>query len=171
MRRALTFALLLPLAMACDSDNGGTPAGPPTGPTIPTIGGTYSAGTMWQFEQVPVSGAATTVLTCSGGLTIASQLADSFSGTFFVQDATCGTASGGVTGGTLSTDGAVTFALTSATDASNFLLAAFGCTYVSGDTVMTGTITGNNLRARSSTRMTCPAGEITLNVTIDGNRP
>jgi hypothetical protein len=124
---------------------------------------------MWQFDQVRDDGGATT-LTCAGGLTIATQLADAFSGTFFVNDpANCGQAGGSVVSGTLRTDGGVTFGLT--TNDGNFLVAAFGCTYVSGDTAMTGAITGTNLRAQSSTRVNCVGvGEVTVNVRVDGNR-
>jgi hypothetical protein len=170
MRRALTFVLLLPFAMACDNSDSSAPGPPPTGPSIPTIGGTYASSTMWVFEQVRGDGG-TTALTCAGGLTIATQLADAFSGSFFVNDPTnCGTAGGSVVSGTLRTDGGVTFGLTGQGD-SNFLVAAFGCTYVSGDTTMTGAINGNNLRAQSSTRADCPGmGEITINVRVDGNR-
>jgi hypothetical protein len=165
------LSLALMLATACDSNDSVTPGGP-TGPTIPSIGGTYTSSSMWRFEQVRASDGVSTVLTCAGGLTIASQLADSFSGTFFVQDATCGTAAGSVTSGTLRTDGAITFALTSAGTDPNFLTAAFGCTYVSGDTVMTGTISGTTLQAQSNTVMDCPldGGRLTLNVRVSGTK-
>jgi hypothetical protein len=167
MRRAL-IALPLLVAAACGDSDSVAP-GPPTGPTIPSIGGTYTSATMWRFEQVRVSGGSET-LDCAGGLTIANQLGESFSGTFFVNDASCGSAGGNVVAGTLRADGAVTFGLTSGT--SNFLTAAFACTYISGDTTVAGTLVGNTLQARSSTLMNCPnfGGDLTLNVTVSGTK-
>jgi hypothetical protein len=167
--RRVLMAVPLLVAVACSESESPAP-GPPTGPTIPSIGGTYASSSMWRFEQNRVSGGPQPPLTCAGGLTIANQLGESFSGTFFVSDPACGSAGGNVVAGTLRSDGTVTFGLTSGDG--NFLTAAFGCTYVSGDTVMTGTLVGNDLQARSSTVMTCPnaGGELTLNVNLAGTK-
>lgn len=173
MRPLLIVFLALPLAAACGDGDSVTP-GTPSGPTIPTITGTYSSTSMWRFDLVRESDGTATVLNCAGTLTITSQLADTFVGTFFVSDANCGGTTGGsVTAGTLSTDGAVTFALNypAGSDA-NFLTAAFGCTYVSGDTIMRGTVTATTLQAQSTTVMDCPAngGRSTLNARINASR-
>lgn len=166
--RSVVLVLSL-AAAACEGSDAVTP-GPP-GPTIPSIGGTYLSQTMWQFERRLESDGSTSLLTCAGGLTIASQLGQSFSGTFFINDPTCGGASGNVNSGTLGADGSVTFELSSSSG-QNFLTAAFGCTYISGDTALSGTISGNSLQAQSSTLMNCPSfgGDLTLTARASGSR-
>ena len=60
MMRRLLCVLALLFVAACDTDEDFNPT-PPTGPSIPTIGGTYSSSTMWQFTQSPLG-----VFNCAG---------------------------------------------------------------------------------------------------------
>lgn len=171
MRRTLmTLLPVVALAAACSDNQSFTPT-TPGGSTIPSIGGTYASPEMWRFERIPESTGTPIALTCGGTLTIATQVATSFTGTFQVLEP-CGQIQGTVNSGTLRTDGAVTFGLGWSSPDPNFLTAAFGCTYVSGDTVLTGTISGNALQAQSTTVMECPSpgGRMTLNVRITGSR-
>jgi hypothetical protein len=165
MYRLLVIPLALGLA-SCSSTDDFTPT-PPGGPIIPSIGGTYSAPDMWRFELTSES--APINLACDGGVTIGTQVGNDFSGTFFIRDNTCGTVGGAVTEGVLQTNGAVSFGLTVEGTDSNFLTAAFGCTYVSGDRVVNGTIVGNQLQAEARTVMDCvPEGRSTLLVRLAG---
>lgn len=166
MRRLLAMTLALALA-ACSGNDDFTPT-QPGGPTVPTIGGTYSAPDMWRFELTLPDQQIN--LTCAGGITIATQVGNDFSGTFFIRDVNCGELGGTVTGGTLQNDGRVTFGLTVGTD-SNFITAAFNCTYVSGDQVVNGTLAGNQLQAEARTVMDCvPEGRGTLVLRLSGAR-
>jgi hypothetical protein len=167
MRRLL---LLLPLLLfaACSSDDDFTPTTPP-GPSIPTIGGTYNSPTMWRLDRTTPGGPEQFV--CSGGITIANQIGTNFSGSYFIADANCasGVISGALLGGTLQTDGAVSFELTLGSE-SPFMSAVFGCTYVSGDRLVNGTIANNQLTAESRTVMDCPDGQSTLVMRLSGTR-
>ena len=168
MRRLL---LLLPLLVfaACSSDEDFTPTTPP-GPSIPTIGGTYSSQTMWRFNLT--SPTQQTEFTCNGGLTIANQIGTNFSGTFFISDSNCSGSiiSGSVVGGSLQSDGVVSFELTLPGPESTFMTAAFGCTFVSGDRVVTGTLVNNQLTGESRTVMNCSDGQNTLVLRLSGTR-
>jgi hypothetical protein len=167
MRRFYCLITLICLT-ACSTDDDFTPV-TPGGPTIPTIGGTYSSSTMWRFDYAPSTGSE--IFTCAGGITISTQVGNDFSGTFFISDAGCGNLGGTVTGGQLQTDGTVTFNLTVEATDPNFLTWAFGCTYVSGDRGMTGTLTGNQLRTQARLVMDCPQdGRVNLFVQLDGTR-
>jgi hypothetical protein len=167
MRRLL---LLLPLLLfaACSSDEDFTPTTPP-GPSIPTIGGTYNSPTMWQLNRTRPGGPEQFV--CAGGITIANQIGTNFSGTYFIADANCasGVISGSLVGGTLETDGSVSFELTLGSE-SPFMSAVFGCTYVSGDRIVNGTIVNNQLTAESRTVMDCSDGQNTLVMRLSGTR-
>lgn len=162
---------MLFLALACSACGEDTPFVPttPTGPVIPTIGGTYSSPTMWRFELAWEGGSS--VFTCAGSLTIANQLGTTFSGTYIVDDPNCGRISGTVTSGTLASNGDVTFALNVAAPDPNLLTFAFGCTYVSGDQVVSGTLVGSQLQAGSRTVMDCTReGRSTMTLRIAGSR-
>lgn len=165
MMRRLLCVLALLFVAACDTDEDFNPT-PPTGPSIPTIGGTYSSSTMWQFTQSPLG-----VFNCAGGVTITNQIGTSFTGTFFLRDSGCGDLSGSVTDGTIDTSGAVSFGLATPGTGANFPVSAFGCTYVSGDRVMTGTLIGNQLDVQARTEMDCGAsGPATLVLRLSGTR-
>ena len=167
MRRLLCVLPLLFL-VACDTDENFTPT-PPSGPSIPTIGGTYSSPTMWRFDLTLAS--TPNGFNCAGGVTITNQVGVSFSGTFFIMDSGCGNLSGTVTGGTLDpATGAVSFELTSPGPDPNFITAAFGCTFVSGDRVVTGTLIGDQLDVRARTVMDCAEGQATLDLHLSGTR-
>ena len=108
MRRVCLLLLLIGLP-ACNSDETFDPVGP-SGPTVPSIGGTFSSPNMFHFEVTDGR-----VFDCNGALTIGTQIATSFSGTFVIADQErCGGIGGTVTSGTFSTDGTISFALTSA---------------------------------------------------------
>lgn len=169
MRRLLSL-LLLPLmaVAACSSDEDFTPT-EPSGPSIPTIGGTYSSDTMWRFELASAAGPQT--FSCGGGITIANQLGTTFSGTFFFRDPSCAGVVGNVENGMLQTDGAVTFDLTVGGANPNFLTAAFGCTFVSGDRGLRGTLRNDQLAAEATTVMDCGTdGIVTLVLRLSGTR-
>jgi hypothetical protein len=151
MRRLCVLVLTLALP-ACSSDEGFAPVGP-SGPTIPTIGGSYSSPDLYRFDLS--GGTGPTNFICGGVLTIGTQIATSFSGTFVLNDQRCGSVSGTITAGTYASDGSISFELTVPGTNSNFLTAAFGCTYVSGDRGLTGTLVRNQLNARAETVMNC----------------
>ncbi len=167
MRRLLLILPLLAVA-ACSSDDDFTPPGtPPT--TIPTIGGTYSSPTMWTFDLTSASGQ--NAFTCSGGVTIANQVGTMFSGSFFIADPACGSISGSVASGSFAADGSISFELTVPGSNPNFLTAAFACTYVSGDRIVTGTLVDRQLDVQARTVMNCgQEGEVTLNLRLSGSR-
>ena len=167
MYRLIAISVALGLA-ACSSNDDFTPT-PPGAPTVPTIGGTYSAPEMWRLELTFPDQQVNFV--CAGGITITSQVGTDFSGTFFIRDNSCGDIGGTVTEGTLDTDGRVTFGLTVPGTNTNFLTAAFGCTYVSGDQMVTGTLVGNQLQGEARTVMDCvPEGRGTLVLRLAGGR-
>jgi hypothetical protein len=66
-------------------------------------------------------------------------------------------------------DTAVTFELTVPGADPNFMTWAFGCTYVSGDRIVTGTLVSNRLEAQATTVMDCPNdGRVTLQMRVAG---
>ena len=171
MRRILPLFLIVlaPLA-ACSTDEDFTPT-EPGGPSIPTLGGTYSSDGMWRFDLSTAAGQ--NVFNCGGGVTITNQVGTSFSGIFFLRDPACAGVGGNLENGVYQTDGAVTFNLTVTIGgtSSNFITAAFGCTYVSGDQGLTGTLRNNQLEATSSTVMDCGSdGIVTLVMRLSGTR-
>lgn len=164
MRRLCLVLLLIGLP-ACSNDETFDPVGP-SGPTVPSIGGTFTSANMFHFERSDGM-----VFDCTGALTIGTQIATSFSGTFVINDPErCGGIGGTVTSGTFSTDGTISFALTSAGAEPVFVASAFGCTYVSGDRLMTGTLTGNDLRAESRTMINCSTGVLSVLARVAGSR-
>jgi hypothetical protein len=168
MRRLLCLLPVLLVWTGCSTSEDFTPSGP-SGPSIPTIGGTYSSSTMWRFELA--SAAEQNTFTCAGGVTIATQVGNDFSGTFFIRDANCGDLGGNVTGGTLQSNGTVAFFLTVPQTDPNFITWAFGCTYVSGDRGVAGTLVGTQLDVQSRTVMDCgPDGQVTLVMRLSGTR-
>lgn len=173
MYRLLVISLVLGL-VSCSNTDDFTPTAP-GGSVIPTIGGTYSAPDMWRFELTSAS--APVNLTCAGGVTIGTQVGNDFSGTWFIADDNCGTAGGNVTGGTLQTNGAVSFGLEIQGTDPNLLTALASalirasCTYVSGDRVVNGTIVGSQLQAESRTSVDCgTAGAATFVLRLAGAR-
>lgn len=169
MRRLLLLLALVPF-VACSSDDEFTPTTPP-GPSIPSIGGTYSSQTMWRFDRT-LAGEQTQFI-CAGGLTIQTQIGTNFSGTFFLSDANCSSQliTGTVGSGTIQADGAVSFELALTGADPPFMSAVFGCTFVSGDRVLTGTLVGNQLDAQATTVMDCGAnGQGTVVLRLSGTR-
>lgn len=167
MYRLLAISLVLGLA-ACSSNDDFTPT-TPGGPTVPTIGGTYSAPEMWRFELTFPDDQINFI--CAGGITIATQVGNDFSGTFFIRDSSCGDLGGTVSDGSLENDGRVSFGLTVPGTDPNFITAAFGCTYVSGDQILNGTLVGNQLTAEARTVMDCvPEGRGNLLLRLAGSR-
>ena len=163
MRRLCLILLLIGLP-ACSNDETFDPVGP-SGPTVPSIGGTFTSPNMFHFE---VSDGR--VFDCTGALTIGTQIATSFSGTFVISDPErCGGIGGTVTSGTFATDGTISFALTRQVP-SPCLSLGIHCTYVSGDRLMTGTLTGNDLRAESRTMINCSTGVLSVFARVAGSR-
>jgi hypothetical protein len=118
------------------------------------------------------SAAGVEAFTCAGSLTIATQIGNSFSGTYLILDPNCGAQFGGsVIEGVLRPDGNVTFELTFANGAANFLAQAFGCTYVSGDRIFRGTLIGTRLEVEGRTQLDCvPEGRVSQFVRLAGDR-
>jgi hypothetical protein len=166
--------LALAACLACNGGDDFTPTEPSPGSSIPTLGGTYSSPTLWQFQFT--SPTESENFTCAGTFTIATQVGESFNGTFQIADDACGGRFVGTfINGVWRPDTTVTFELLFADGTANFLAAAFGCTYVSGDRVMNGTIASNRLEALGTTEIDCPAtaivpGRATQVVRITGNR-
>jgi hypothetical protein len=169
MRRLCLLVLLLGLP-ACNGEEGFAPTGP-DGPSIPSIGGSYTSPNLYLFELSDNAGPRT--FECGGAITIGTQIATSFTGTFLLRDDRCSTGSitGTVTAGTFAADGTISFELTVPGIDPNFLTAAFGCTYLSGDRALTGTLVGTDLQAEAQTVMDCGTNGITsLHVRIAGSR-
>ena len=167
MRRSFIAVLTLLCVASCSSDDDFTPT-TPSGPSIPSIGGTYSAPQMWRFDLNSSGGP--NLIQCAGGLTITSQVGTTFSGTFFVADPGCGNFGGTVVNGVLN-DTAVTFELTVPGADPNFMTWAFGCTFVSGDRVLTGTLVSNQLAAQARIVMNCPnEGVVNLHLQLAGTK-
>jgi hypothetical protein len=160
------------LVAACGGSGNSFTPGAPSGPSIPSIGGVYASSSMWHFDRTRVSDNQFFPLTCAGSLTVRNQTGNTFSGSFLIQDDSCGQVPGSVDGGTLAADGSVSFALGYTGGSNqNFILAAFGCTYVSGDTRLTGSIHSAQLDASSTTLMDCPNdGRVSLNIRASGSR-
>jgi hypothetical protein len=168
MRRLCLFVLMLGLP-ACSSDETFDPTGP-SGPTIPSIGGTFSSANMYRFEK---GGPQPQTFECTGALTIGTQIATAFTGTFLINDPQrCGNIEGMVTDGTYLADGTISFGLTVAGANPNFLTAAFNCTYVSGDQVLRGTLIGTELQAEALIMMDCgpDQGIVSLHTGVMGSR-
>ncbi len=167
----LLLIFLLCLGAACNSTEDLTPTDPSPGGTIPTIGGTYSSPTMWSIELAGTGAQET--FSCAGSVTVASQIGDSFSGTFLIRDDACGGVFAGTfVNGVLRTDNTVSFELLFADGTLNFLASGVGCTYVSGDRIMNGTLVGTRLEGLARTELDCPAplGRTSQTVRIGGNR-
>lgn len=170
MPRVVLLAVVL-LAAACNSTDDPTPTDPSPGSTIPTIGGTYSSPTMWQFDLTGTGGQE--AFTCAGSVTIGTQVADSFSGSFQIRDDACGGLfPGTIVNGVFRPNNTVAFEPLFADGTLNLLASAVGCTYVSGDRIMNGTLVGMRLEAQARTELDCPAplGRTIQLVRIDGNR-
>lgn len=168
--------LALAAVLACNGNDDFTPTEPSPGGSIPTIGGTYSSPTMWVFQLTTESGF-TQNLTCAGSLTIATQIGESFNGTYQIADDACGGRFAGTfVNGVWRPDNTVTFELLFADGTENFLAAGFGCTYVSGDRVMNGTLVSGRLETQARTQLTCNLtgtqliGPTTQVVRLAGNR-
>ena len=165
----------LAACLACNGGDDFTPTEPSPGSSIPTIGGTYSSPTLWQFTVTTAT--ANQTLTCAGTFTIATQVGESFNGTYQIADEACGARFPGTfVNGVWRPDTTVTFELLFADGTANFLASALGCTYVSGDRVMNGTLVGTRLEAQARTEIDCPpqgalvAGRATQVVRLAGNR-
>ena len=169
MRRLISAVLILLCVSSCSSDDDFTPT-TPSGPSIPSIGGTYSGSPMWRFDTTVASNGQNLVRPCVGGLTITTQVGTSFSGTFFISDPNCGGFGGTVVNGVLNGT-AVTFELTWADPDPFFMASVFDCTYVSGDRVVTGTLVSNRLEAQARLVMNCPAeGLVNLHLQVGGTK-
>ena len=168
MRRLFSAVLILLSVTSCSSDDDFTPT-TPSGPSIPSIGGTYSASPMWRFDLSGDPGPSQFL--CAGGLTVTTQVGTSFSGTFFISDPNCGGGFGGsVVNGVLNGT-AVTFELTQTGADPFFMAAVFGCTYVSGDRVLTGTLVANRLEAQARIVMNCgDDGIVNLHLQVAGTK-
>jgi hypothetical protein len=166
--------LALAACLACNNSDDFTPTDPSPGGSIPTLGGTYSSPTLWTFQLTSASDNES--FTCAGTFTIANQVGESFNGTFQIADDACGGRFPGTfINGVWRADTTVTFELLFAEGTQNFLASAFGCTYVSGDRVMNGTLANSRLEAQGRTELDCPAnaivaGRATQVVRITGNR-
>ena len=164
----------LAACLACNNSDDFTPTEPSPGSSIPTIGGTYTSPTLWQFTLTTATENET--FTCAGTFTIATQVGESFNGTYQIADESCGGRFVGTfVNGVWRPDTTVTFELLFADGTANFLASAFGCTYVSGDRVMNGTLVGTRLEAQARTEVDCPAqalvvGRATQVVRLGGNR-
>lgn len=170
MSRVALFAVLL-LAAGCNSTENPTPTEPSPGSTIPTIGGTYSSPAMWRFELTGTGGQE--AFSCAGSVTIGTQVADSFSGSFQIRDDACGGLFvGTIVNGVLRVDNTVSFEPLFADGTLNLLASGVGCTYVSGDRIMSGTLVGTRLEAQARTELECPQplGRTIQIIRIDGNR-
>jgi hypothetical protein len=166
--------LALVASLGCNSSDDFTPTEPSPGGSIPSIGGTYTSPTMWQFTlTAPTS---TVSLTCAGSLTIATQIGESFNGTYLISDAACGQFAGTFANGVWRSDNTVTLELQFADGTMNFLAQLFGCTYVSGDRAMNGTLVGRQLDTQARTELDCNLsqsnliGRTTQVVRLAGNR-
>lgn len=164
MRRVCLGLLLIALS-ACSSDETFEPIGP-SGPSIPSIGGTFTAPDMYHIE---VSDGR--VFDCGGAITIGTQIATSFSGTFVLTGCSNASIPGTVTSGTFASDGTISFALTSPGSEPVFIASAFGCVYLSGDRLLTGTLIGNDLRAEQRTTIGCSTGNLNVFLRVAGSRP
>ena len=123
---------------------------------------------MWRFDLSSDGGP--NQFLCAGALTITTQVGTSFSGTFFVADPGCGQFGGTVVNGVLN-DTAVSFELTVPGADPNFMTWVFGCTFVSGDRVMTGTLVSNRLEAQARIVMNCPEdGIVNLHLQLSGTK-
>jgi hypothetical protein len=173
MNRLLPI-LALAGCLACNSSDDLTPTDPSPGGSIPTIGGTYTSPTLWQFQLTTATG--NEDFSCAGTFTIATQVGESFNGTYQIADESCGGRFVGTfVNGLWRPDTTVTFELLFADGTANFLASAFGCTYVSGDRVMNGTLVGTRLEAQARTEIDCPAtaivaGRATQVIRLAGNR-
>ena len=173
MYRLLSILVLLG-SLACNGDDDFIPTEPSPGGSIPTIGGTYSSPTMWRFQLT--SATDSDDFTCAGSLTIASQVGESFNGTYQIADEACGGRFAGTfINGVWRPDNTVTFEMQFAEGTANFLTSAFGCTYVSGDRVMNGTLVAGRLEGQTRTELTCNlvgshVGPTTQVVRVGGNR-
>jgi hypothetical protein len=167
MRRLFSAVLILLCASSCSSDDDFTPT-TPSGPSIPSIGGTYSSNNMWRFDLTSAGGP--NLIECAGGLTVTTQVGTSFSGTFFIADPRCGNFGGTVVNGVLN-ETAVSFELTVSGADTNFMTSAFGCTFVSGDRLLTGTLISNQLAAEARIVMNCPNdGVVNLHLRLAGTK-
>ena len=122
---------------------------------------------MWRFDL-----STGTQFLCAGGLTITTQVGTSFSGTFFISDPSCGSGGfgGSVVNGVLNGT-AVTFELTMAGTDPFFMASVFGCTYVSGDRILTGTLVSNRLEAQARIVMNCPDdGIVNMHLQLAGTK-
>ena len=164
MRRVCLGLLLIALT-ACNSDETFEPIGP-SGPSIPSIGGTFTDAAMFHFETSTGQ-----VIDCGGAITIGTQIATSFSGTFVLTGCSNASITGTVTDGTFATDGTISFMMTSAGSEPVFLASAFGCVYVSGDRLATGTLIGSTLRAEQRTTVGCSTGNMNVFMRVAGSRP
>lgn len=143
----LGLALALVLA-GCGGSEG------PTGPTYPDVTGTYSGAWTLQVEEQSSGQSAQSV--CPGSITLSSQNQGSVSGSYIMEaGGDCDSSDSGNVSGTVRTDGAVSLGLSSPGGNASEFSELTGCTVTSGDSQMTGTITGTRLEVNASFFATC----------------
>lgn len=152
MRRL--FVVVAVLAASCGGGSKGPTA--PSGPTYPSISGSYSSSTFWSFRFTNVATGQSVTLTCPGSATI-QQNNSVFTGSFVMQsNADCDPSSGQIRSGQLATDGGVSFDIVIPGADPNGLTALTGCSVLSGDSLLRGSIRTGVLDTSASAVLGCP---------------
>lgn len=135
---------------------GGGDAGP-TEPTIPDIQGSYSG--TWSITLTNQNTGESATVGCPGSVTVSSQSEGSFSGSYILEAAgDCDTSDSGNIAGTVRTDGGVNLGLGSASGSTADFEDITGCTYTSGDSQLTGSVSGGSMSIDGEFFTDCPDG-------------
>jgi hypothetical protein len=166
--KRLAIAAAFVTVVACEGYTG--PTAPP-GPTYPQVAGTYTSASFLTL-RVLNAGVLVNTEVCPGSATI-QQDASTLTGTIVMNvpagDRDCVFA-GTLVQGSVNPDGAVSFGLAVPGAGANFWTVS-GCTFVSGSSTFTGTITGTTLTASATATLTCPGNTtITATAELSGSR-
>jgi hypothetical protein len=169
MRRLLPVVVaLLVIVSAC----GGGSSSPtsPTTPSVPSIAVTYSSSAFWSFRFTHAVTGQSVTFTCPGSATI-QQTGSSFFGSFVMNaSSSCDASSGQIRSGQIAAGGAVSFDIFVPGADPNSFTALTGCTVISGDTLIRGSIQGVTLDASATAVLQCGSDRLSLTMRTNGTR-
>lgn len=163
MRCTVPVVVALLLASGCGGSSGSPTA--PSAPSAPAISGAYSSSTFWSFRFANVATGQSITITCPGSATI-QQSGSTFTGSFIMQSsADCDPSSGQIRSGSVASDGGVSFDIVIPGSDPNSLTALTGCSVISGDSLLRGSIRTGVLDASASAVLGCP-GSANISLTM-----
>lgn len=156
-RRVFTTVLLVGVAVLTVGGCGNGGGDDVSGPTIPNIVGSYSGN--WTLTAENRNTGESASISCPGNINVDSQNDGSFSGSYTIDAAgDCDASDSGTVDGEVRSDGGVNLDLGSASGSSTSFEDITGCTVTSGDSQLTGSVSGGNMSIDAEFFTDCPDG-------------